>query len=220
MGSMRFTEAVQRLRTLPSPLPAGPDVLTPVLARSGEVPMMPLQTPSVRPAAVLVLVVPGDDADAEVLLIERASYDGPHSGQIAFPGGAAEDGDANPVETALREAREEVGLEPLACGLRVIGRLDDFAIPVSGFTVTPVLATAERRPALVPDGHEVVDVLFAPLASFLGGAPIEIVEREINGYPIRYGAYPIAGHSVWGATARILGQLGALLEVSPRSPAG
>lgn len=205
--------AVERLTRLPSPLPPGPKLLIPVLATTGEMRMMPLQTPTVRPAAVLVLIVPGDAEEAHVLLIERASYDGPHSGQIAFPGGAAEEADADPVATALREAREEVGLDPVACGLTVIGLLDVFTIPVSGFAVTPVLAVADRRPALTPDRHEVTDAFFAPLDAFLPGAPIEIVEREINGYPIRYGAYPIAGRAVWGATARIAGQLGELLAV-------
>jgi len=209
---MKHDEAVRRLRVLPSPLPQGPEILTPVLATIGEARMMPLQTPTIRPAAVLVLVSPGDDGDAEVLLIERASYDGPHSGQIAFPGGAEEDADADPIATALREAREEVGLDPAACGLTVIGRLDDFTIPVSGFAVTPVLAVAERRPELMPDGHEVVDTIFVPLETFLPGAPIDIVEREISGYPMRYGAFPVAGRWVWGATARILGQLGCILD--------
>jgi 8-oxo-dGTP pyrophosphatase MutT (NUDIX family) len=208
---MRYEDAVARLEHLPSPLPDGPAVLTPVLATTGEVRMMPLQTATIRPAAVLVLVAPGDDGRAEILLIERASYDGPHSGQIAFPGGAVEDHDADPVETALREAREEVGLDAAACGLTVIGLLDEFTIPVSGFAVTPVLAAAGRRPELAPDGREVVEAMFAPLDAFLPGAPIDVVEREINGYPIRYGAYPIDGRSVWGATARILGQLGAII---------
>jgi 8-oxo-dGTP pyrophosphatase MutT (NUDIX family) len=180
--------------------------------------MMPLQTQTIRPAAVLVLVSPGEGDEADVLLIERASYDGPHSGQIAFPGGAAEDGDADAEATALREAREEVALDPGASGLRVIGHLDQFTIPVSGFAVHPVLATAQRRPIVRPDGHEVTDVLFAPLEAFLPEAPIDIVEREINGYPIRYGSYPIDGRSVWGATARILGQLGAIVALRPGRP--
>jgi 8-oxo-dGTP pyrophosphatase MutT (NUDIX family) len=206
------------LRNLPSPLPPGPEVLTPVLATTGEIRMMPLQTPTVRSASVLVLIAPSHDGEAEVLLIERASYDGPHSGQIAFPGGAAEGHDVDPVATALREAHEEVGLDPVACALTVLGQLDEFTIPVSGFAVTPVLASAERRPELTPDGHEVEGVLFAPLEAFLPGAPIDIVEREISGYPLRYGSFPIAGYSVWGATARILGQLGALVSITRSRP--
>jgi 8-oxo-dGTP pyrophosphatase MutT (NUDIX family) len=216
---VRFDEAVVRLRDLPSPLPDGPAVLIPVLAASGEARLMPLQTSTVRSAAVLVLVCPAPDGGAEVLLIERASYDGPHSGQIAFPGGAAEDEDVDAASTALREAHEEVGLDAAASGLRVIGHLDDFTIPVSGFTVTPILAMAERRPSVRPDGREVVEILFAPLDAFLPDARIDVVEREVNGYPIRYGSYPVAGRSVWGATARILGQLGAVVAVTRTSAA-
>lgn len=215
---MRFEEAVDRLRDLRWPLPAGPEILIPVLATSGEARMMPLQTP-IRPAAVLVLVSPGEDDEAEVLLIERASYDGPHSGQVAFPGGAAEDGDVDAAGTALREAQEEVHLDPAAAGVEIIGQLDEVTIPVSGFAVRPVLASATRRPAVRPDGREVIGVLFARLDAFLPDAPIDVVEREINGYPVRYGSYPIAGRSVWGATARILGQLGAVLALTPTPPA-
>jgi 8-oxo-dGTP pyrophosphatase MutT (NUDIX family) len=170
------------------------------------------------PASVLVLVAPDrlavdgstpDDAEAEVILIERVAR-GHHPGEISFPGGRAEDGE-DPVATALREAREEVGLDAAAAGVRVLGQLETFWIPVSGYRVQPVLAVAERRPDLAPSPDEVVSILRAPLAAFLNDGPIEVVETTIRDIPIRFGAYPVAGHRVWGATARILGQLGALI---------
>jgi hypothetical protein len=77
--------------------------------------------------------------------------------------------------------------------------------------VTPVLAVADRRPALVASPSEVARILEPPLAAFLPGADIEIVERTIRDWPLRYGAYVIDGLRVWGATARVLGQLGAIL---------
>lgn len=149
------------------------------------------------------------DAEAEIILIERAPH-GHHPGEISFPGGRAEDGE-DAVTTALREAAEEVGLDAVAAGVRVLGGLEAFWIPVSGYQVRPVVAIADQPPVLTPSPAEVASIILAPLEAFLPGAPIEIVETMIRDFPIRYGAYPVGGHLVWGATARILGQLGALL---------
>lgn len=168
-----------------------------------------------RPAAVLILIGPDEAGDARVVLIERTTYDGHHSGEMSFPGGAAEPGDADLVATALREAGEEIGLEPEAIGLRVIGELEPFWIPVSNFRVTPVIALADRLPAWRPDPREVKQVVNAPIAAFLPDAPIEVIERDVRQWRIRYGAYALdgmgEGPAVWGATARFLGQLGALV---------
>ncbi len=174
-----------------------------------------------RPAAVLILIGPDVAGDARVVLIERATYDGHHSGEMSFPGGAAEAGDENLVATALREAGEEIGLEPEAIGLNVIGELEPFWIPVSNFRVTPVIALADRLPEWRPDPREVKRVVDAPVAAFLPDAPIQIIERDVREWRIRYGAYALAdlgdGPAVWGATARFLGQLGALLGGAVRS---
>ena len=168
-----------------------------------------------RPAAVLVLVAPDAAGEARVVLIERTSYDGHHSGEIAFPGGAAEAGDTDLVETAVREAGEEIGLDAAAIGLRVVGTLEVFYIPVSNFRVTPIVALADRLPAWTPDPREVARVIDAPIAAFLPDAPIQQMERDVREWRIRYGAYTLDeigdGPGVWGATARILGQLGAVL---------
>ena len=152
----------------------------------------------------------GDEALAEVILIERAAH-GRHPGEISFPGGRAEPGE-DAEATALREAAEEVGLDPLAADVSVIGELETFWIPVSGYRVRPVLAVAGRCPVLTPSPDEVASIIRAPLAAFLRDAAIQIVETTIRDIPIRYGAYPVGDHLVWGATARILGQLGALLD--------
>jgi len=173
-----------------------------------------------RPAAVLVLIVPdavgpdGDassDAEAQVVLTERVSRGGNHSGEISFPGGSVEAGDLDSTATALREATEEVGLEVEAAGVRIVGELETFWIPVSGYRVTPILAIAARRPTLVASPDEVESIVWASLDAFLPGARIELVETKVMDFEIRYGAYPVAGFHVWGATARILGQLGAIL---------
>jgi 8-oxo-dGTP pyrophosphatase MutT (NUDIX family) len=171
------------------------------------------------PAGVLVLIAPdgeepdgraAPDAEAEVILIERVDRGRHHSGEIALPGGKAEPEDADVVATALREATEEVGLDLTAAEVRVIGELETFWIPVSGYRVTPILAIAARRPDLTASSDEVASIIRAPISAFLPGAPIELVETTIRDFRLRFGAYPVAGHRVWGATARILGQLGAL----------
>ena len=93
----------------------------------------------------------------------------------------------------------------------MVGLLDPFWIPVSDYAVTPVVAVADRRPSLVAAPAEVARIVEPPIARFLPGAPIAIVERTIGDWPLRYGAYEVDGLSVWGATARILSQLGAVL---------
>jgi 8-oxo-dGTP pyrophosphatase MutT (NUDIX family) len=210
---MRFDEVAARLASLPSRLPPPPAALMPV--RVGESAARPWAGSPLdgRPAAVLVLVVPDADGEARIVLTERTTGGRHHSGEISFPGGRAEPEDADLVATALREAAEEIGLRPADAGLRVVGTLEPFWIPVSNYLVTPVVSVALIRPSLVAAPDEVARIIEAPVAAFLDGAPIEIVERTIDDWTIRYGAYAVEGLSVWGATARILGQLGALLAI-------
>ncbi|MBF8290048.1 MAG: hydrolase, family protein [Chloroflexi bacterium] len=199
-------------------MPAPPDALTPIRV-GGEPWRAPTEgEAAARPAAVLVLVAPNAAGEACVVLIERQSYDGHHSGEIAFPGGTAEADDADAEATALREAAEEIGLEPSRVGLRVIGTLEPFWIPVSNFAVTPIVAVADRLQSWRLDQREVANVVEAPLELFLPDAPITTLEREVLEWRIRYGAYALdgvpgagPGLAVWGATARILGQLGAII---------
>ncbi len=151
------------------------------------------------------------EGSAVVILTERATYEGLHGGEVSFPGGKVEPGDADLEATALRESAEEIGLDPAAAGVEVLGRLDPLRIPVSRFSITPIVAIATRTPVLQASATEVARILFAPLDAFLPDAPIEIVERQVRDWPLRYGGYRIDGLHVWGATARILGQLGAVV---------
>ncbi len=210
---MRFATVLDRVANLPDPLPTYDAILMPVLAGDGSRRLREGPAPGhrPRPAAVLVLLYPDEVGETRVVLIERTTHDGHHSGEVSFPGGKAERDDADLVATALREATEEVGLAADAVGLRVVGRLEDFWIPVSDFHVTPVLAIADRAPTFRPDPREVARIVEPPLARFLPDASITIVERTIDGWDLRYGAYDVDGLSVWGATARILSQLGAAL---------
>jgi 8-oxo-dGTP pyrophosphatase MutT (NUDIX family)/GNAT superfamily N-acetyltransferase len=214
---VRFELVRERVEALPRDLPEAPAILTPMRVDSAEG-FAPMHGGRGRPSAVLVLLFPDAEGQARVLLTVRAPHVG-HPGEISFPGGSAEAGDADPVATALREAAEEVGLDPAACGLRVTGGLEVFALTVSGFRITPVVAVAERRPDCRPSPDEVARIVEAPVEAFLPDAPVELEERVIRQRLIRYGVYPVEGERVWGATARMLGQLGAALAAAPSAAA-
>jgi 8-oxo-dGTP pyrophosphatase MutT (NUDIX family) len=207
---VRFEAALERLAALPSRLPAGPAALMPVFT-DGRLRPRFAPTPTARPAAVLALVFGDDLGEARIILTERLTYDGHHSGEVSFPGGKTEPDDEDAIATALREAAEEVELDPAAAGVETVGLLDEVFIPVSDFRITPVVAIARHEPQLRARPGEVARILTPAVSAFLPEAPVEIVERTIRDWPLRYGGYRIDGLHVWGATARILGQLGAIL---------
>jgi 8-oxo-dGTP pyrophosphatase MutT (NUDIX family) len=221
---MLLEEARRRLFPFPHPLPPPPRVLEPrVLIGLGTVPGVPHPPPGpVRRGAVLILLYPAPSGEALVALTERPSGDLRHPGEVSLPGGAVEEADTSDTAAALREAAEEIGLDPAEAGVEVAGELDPVDVRVSGFRLVPIVALAARQPRFRPDPREVASLLEAPLAAFLPGAPIEIVEEERAGRRLTYGAFPVGGHRVWGATGRILGQLGAVLsrEASSRRSAG
>ena len=224
---MRFELVRDRVRELPRELPAPPAILTPILRGGGpdssdspfsaDSPFPPDARPRGRPSAVLVLLFPDAEGQARVLLTARAASVGAHAGEVSFPGGSADEGDTDPAATALREAAEEVALDPVACGLRVTGGLEVFALTVSGFRITPVVALADRRPECRPAPAEVAHIIEAPVEAFLPDAPVELEERVIRRRLIRYGVYPVEGERIWGATARMLGQLGAQLAAGEQA---
>lgn len=210
---MRFDVARARLDPLPVPLPRARRDIEPDVLREAPLPRRfrrAMASPA-RDAAALVLVYPDALGEARLVLMVRPDGDHVHAGQVALPGGKRERGDDFPVGTALREAAEEVGLDPLAAGVTVLGHLDVVDVRVSGFLMVPVVAVAEREPQLAGNAREVAGLLRAPVRHFLPDAPVEVVEEEREGWHLRYGAYPVLGYRVWGATARALGQLGAVL---------
>lgn len=153
-----------------------------------------------RQAAVLVALWQRHDETC-VILTKRASHLQHHPGQIAFPGGKVEPFDAGPEATALREAQEEIGLEPQ--NVTVIGRLPTHET-VTGFAVTPVLGLI--RDDFVPkhDPGEVEEVFTVPLAHLLSPLRYAIEGRMWRGQHRRYYAVPWGPYYIWGATARIL----------------
>jgi 8-oxo-dGTP pyrophosphatase MutT (NUDIX family)/ribosomal protein S18 acetylase RimI-like enzyme len=215
---MKFELVRERVAAMPWELPEAPAILTPIRIDSPEALFPPAGGPRGRPSAVLVLLFPDAEGQARVLLTVRVPHGIQHAGEVSFPGGSADEDDVDPVATALREAAEEVGLDSAACGLRVTGALETFALTVSGFRITPVVAVAERRPLCSPAPSEVARIIEAPVEAFLPDAPVELEERVIRRRLIRYGLYPVEGERIWGATARMLGQLGAQLADEPLPP--
>jgi 8-oxo-dGTP pyrophosphatase MutT (NUDIX family) len=194
-----------------------PRLLELAAAMAGMAPPPPLRPPSGggRRSAVLVLFGPGPagdpgvpaatsaDDDPDLLLIQRMPGLRRHGGQPACPGGAIEPGDAGPVEAALREAAEEVGLDP--AGVDVIGTAPELFIPPSGFLVTPVLGWWRRPVAVRPaDPGEVAAVARVRIRELADRAN-RLTVRHPSG--ITGPAFRVGGMLVWGFTAGLIDML-------------
>jgi 8-oxo-dGTP pyrophosphatase MutT (NUDIX family) len=152
------------------------------------------------PAAVLFPLV-DRSAGMTVLLTQRASQLARHADQIAFPGGRVEDTDADVAGAALREAREEIGLDPAR--VQVFGYLPDHAV-ISGFRVTPVLGLVTPPFSLQLNPHEVAGVFEVPLDHVLDSANHKARLRKVGDEEILLYDIPWEGQHVWGATAGML----------------
>jgi 8-oxo-dGTP pyrophosphatase MutT (NUDIX family) len=155
--------------------------------------------PEARAAAVLVPIYQGPDPT--LIFTVRSESLSRHRGQISFPGGTIDDTDASPEEAAIREAQEEIGLDPAS--VTVIGRLDDTPTFVTGYVVSPVVAFVAGRPQLTPNPAEVADILEIPLGDLVDDIRREPGFSEAGrNYPTE--AWVWRGHVIWGVTARLL----------------
>jgi 8-oxo-dGTP pyrophosphatase MutT (NUDIX family) len=190
-----------------APYPAWLQPLLDALAEPGPTQLarfLPPEDGGGRPSAVLILFGEGPDGP-DVLLIQRAKTLNSHAGQPAFPGGGTDPGDGGPAGTALREAAEEVGVDP--AGVRVLAILPALHITVSRYDVTPVIAWWHTPVAVSPvDPGEVAAVERVPIAELVDPA---------NRFRVRHRrgfvgpAFSVRGMLVWGFTA---GLLDAVLE--------
>jgi 8-oxo-dGTP pyrophosphatase MutT (NUDIX family) len=167
------------------------------------------------PAAVLVLFVYRDGVPS--LVFAKKTEDVPHhKGQFSFPGGVVQSSDASVIDAALREAREEIGLEPGA--VEVLGVFDDMPTTVTNFVISPVLGLAVGEPTFRPDGREIERVIEIPLEHLLrpDAFRVEQWEREGVRRPVVFVKY--GEDVVWGTTGRILRELlDALFPEEPRA---
>ena len=160
-----------------------------------------------RSAAALLLVYPGQRGPSIPLTV-RASGLAHHAGQISLPGGASDAGETL-AETALREAQEEIAVDPPA--VQVLGELTPVWVLVSGFTLHPVVGVTHERPAFMPHAGEVAEIIEVSLEDLRDASRIRRGTRLREGVAVEYPYFDLMGHQVWGATAMILGEFICLI---------
>lgn len=157
----------------------------------------------IRQSAVLISLFPENDK-IYTLLIKRATYDGVHSGQVSFPGGKFEESDVSLIQTALREAQEEVGIEPSR--VEVLGTLTPLFIPVSNMEVLPVIGLLQQKPDLHLNLDEVEYTIEVPICHLKN--PKNHMSKTINirEFSIEAPYIKVDCEDVWGATAMIIAE--------------
>ena len=163
-----------------------------------------------RESAVMMLLYP-KDKETNVLLIERSTYKGVHSGQVGFPGGKYELADADLQQTALRETREEVGI--LQQDIQIIQPFTKIYIPPSNFYVQPYLGIAQKELLFTPDTYEVANIIELPLAVLLQESLVKAVELKTSYASwTQVPAFIYNDYTIWGATAMMLSELKETLK--------
>ena len=175
--------------------------------------MQNLDVPKIEGAklsSVLILLY-HHDGKIHIPLTKRHDYKGTHGGQISFPGGKHEVGDSSREHTALREAKEEIGVE--VNDVKILGTLSEIYIPPSNFKVLPVLGFIDKKPAFVREEFEVEKIIEVVLSDFVDKANHKAKDIEVRDMTLKNTPYfDIQGHVVWGATAMILSELVYILE--------
>jgi 8-oxo-dGTP pyrophosphatase MutT (NUDIX family) len=165
--------------------------------------------PSARPASTLLLLYPADGQLTLPLTVRNADLRA-HAGEISLPGGAVDPADASRADAALREAWEELGVEPGT--VRIVGALDDIWIPVTNFELRPFVAVTDGRPRFRPHDREVAAVVELELRRVLDGTITTEEEISVPGFILRAGVFRHGEHRIWGATARTLDMLAQVLR--------
>lgn len=155
---------------------------------------------TLTPASVLVPIV-ARQPELAVIFTQRSAHLKDHSGQVSFPGGRAAAGDPSPEATALRESREEIGLD--SARVEVIGRMGDYHTR-TGYRVTPVIGIVTPPFELRADANEVDEIFEVPLDFLMDPANHQRHSREWRGAQRWFFAIPYQRHYIWGATAGML----------------
>ncbi|MGB3619351.1 MAG: CoA pyrophosphatase, partial [Catalinimonas sp.] len=156
-----------------------------------------------RQSAVLIALYP-DRASLRFPLIQRPTYAGVHSAQIALPGGRREPADATLIDTALREADEEVGIHPAS--VTVLGTLSELFVGASNHLVLPVVGTLPRRPDFRLQAEEVDAVIEASVEELARPDRQKVTDLRVRGVDLRAPYFDVDGRVVWGATAMMLSE--------------
>lgn len=156
-----------------------------------------------RPAAVLVPIIERE-SEARVLFTLRAKHLSSHAGQISFPGGKMDPRDANVAETALREAEEEIGLDPRY--VETIGFLDDYTTS-TGYRISPLVAVLHEGYTIALDHNEVADIFDVPLSFLMDSSNHKLHTRQWRGVRRQFYAMSYEERFIWGATAGMVRNL-------------
>lgn len=183
------------------------DILSP--APDPGVHKFPDQRLKARSSGVLLCIFPGDGGWS-TCFIRRPRYSGVHSHQVAFPGGSREVQDKTIVDTALREAREEVNIR---CDrVQVAGLLSQLYVPVSNFLITPVLGMLRNRPRFVPQPDEVAAILEVSVLDLLCSSVSVKTFCTGDGRRVTAPCFQVKGTCIWGATAMIINEFITLVK--------
>ena len=174
--------------------------------------------PPARAAATLLLVYPGAGRELTIPLTVRHADLRDHAGEISLPGGSVDADDASHEAAALREAEEEIGVDPAS--VRIVGVLDDVWIPVSNFELRPYVGAVAEPPILRPRLEEVAEIVELPLRQLLLDDAVSDELIEGPGWQLRAAVYRYRGHRIWGATARTLAMFAAVLREAAERPEG
>ncbi len=163
-----------------------------------------------RIAAVMILLYENDEGEIEFPVTLRHTYEGVHSNQFSLPGGSFEPEDINLSYTAIRETMEELGVEEE--NMEILKQLSELYIPPSNFIVYPFIGIHHGVPEFIPEQQEVAEIIPLDLQAFLQAEPIQY-ERKFGEYTVEIPGYELGEDAyIWGATAMILSEFGALIE--------
>jgi 8-oxo-dGTP pyrophosphatase MutT (NUDIX family) len=165
-----------------------------------------------KQAATMLLFFPDNNNVPHFVLTKRLEYRGVHSGQISLPGGKKEKEDVDFAQTAIRETKEEIGINPI--DVKVISALSELYIPPSNFIVYPYLSVTHQTPTFVPQENEVYEIIEVPYYYLLDEQLRKEKKIKLSGSNFYVNApyFDFFGHEVWGATAMMLAETAEILK--------
>lgn len=197
---MDFTKSIENIKQeLQKPLPGKEHqfLMAPDIRR------FPKNEMAEKKAAVMICLFEGKN-DLQIAFIKRTEYDGPHSGQISFPGGIFKQDDSDLLYTAFRETEEEIGISRDHAS--VLGALSPLHIPVSNIIVHPFVSYYQHEPVFQIDEKEVSYMIIANLKSFFDPGNRKKEKWNFSGQDINVPFFQLDGNKIWGATAMILSE--------------
>ena len=210
LGQHQFIDFCERLQQrLAIPLP-GPSSH---LKMASQVRLREMEseyntTNAVRSSVLILLYLKNKVLHTAFIL--RQTYDGIHSGQISFPGGRWEEGDGSLINTALREAHEEVNVNPES--VNILGSLSEMYIPPSNHLVLPVIGYTLSEPQFLPDKLEVDKIIESDISFLFEPEKVKQTLINVRGFEIEAPYFDVKNQVIWGATAMILSELRDIIE--------